>query len=157
MVFEQMLRIIDLLGGLDLRLGGGWGVDVLYGEPTRDHHDIDLFVPETEIADALGRLVTRGYEVADDDAPCRVVLAHPNGPIVDLNGLVYTPTGDGYQHDDQGGFELFFRDCWVTRLIQNRVIVCLSPEAQRIKHGGYDFRTTGVGDLAILDRLGEPK
>jgi lincosamide nucleotidyltransferase A/C/D/E len=151
-----MLRVIDLLHGLDVRFGGGWGVDVLYGEQTRDHHVVDLFVHETDIADAVRRLIAHGYATTDDDSPGRVVLTHATAITVDLNGVVYLPTGDGYQHDDQGGFEYFPRDCWATRVIGNRAIVCLSPDAQRIKHGGYAIRATDVGDLAMLDRVHHP-
>ena len=41
---DGLFRIIDLLHSLEMSwwLDGGWGVDVPYGEQTREHRDIEI-------------------------------------------------------------------------------------------------------------------
>jgi hypothetical protein len=91
-----------------------------------------------------------GYEVTEDDRPCRVVLQTHLGSRVDLNGLVSSAAGEAYQHDRDGGFELFPKDCWCEVKIAGYSVICLSARAQRIKHGGYPIRPV---DLAISPSL----
>lgn len=40
----ELFQVLDLLESLDMQfwLDGGWGVDVLYGQQTRLHRDIDI-------------------------------------------------------------------------------------------------------------------
>ena len=47
--------VIDLITlaesqGIEVFLDGGWGVDALLGEQTREHQDIDLFVRKKQAA-----------------------------------------------------------------------------------------------------------
>ena len=48
----ELFQVLDLLESLDMQfwLDGGWGVDVLYGQQTRLHRDIDidLSTPDNE-------------------------------------------------------------------------------------------------------------
>ena len=41
---QSLFQVLDLLESLDMQfwLDGGWGVDVLYGQQTRLHRDIDI-------------------------------------------------------------------------------------------------------------------
>jgi len=85
--FAPLLRVLHRLAGIDARVGGGWGVDLLAGRVTRVHHDIDCFVAVEALGDALRRLADAGFEVVVDECRCRVVLTSSAGKRVDLGGI----------------------------------------------------------------------
>lgn len=154
--FAALLDVLDLLGGEDVRVGGGWGVDLLAGRVTRSHHDMDLFVPAHRVGDAVGRLVAAGLVVVVDEAPCRVVLASAAGEWVDLGGIDYRADGNGIQADAGGDIEVFPAWGWTERELAGRRVVCLTAEAQRLKHRGYRSRPGDADDLAAIAHLDEP-
>ena len=47
----ELFQVLDLLESLDMQfwLDGGWGVDVLYGQQTRLHRDIDIDFDEQTV------------------------------------------------------------------------------------------------------------
>src|SRR5205085_11413556 len=49
--------------GIDVWLDGGWGVDALFGEQTREHDDLDLLVRLEDVPALLAVLAGRGYEL----------------------------------------------------------------------------------------------
>ncbi len=154
--FRPLLDVLHRLQNFDVRLGGGWGVDVLVGQTTRSHHDVDLFVPVDRVEGAIGELAGDGFQVVLGEAPWRVVMAGPGGERVDLNGLVYRADGHATQTDDGGDLEVFPAWGWTDRTIADRRVVCLTAELQRLKHRGYSSRPVDQADLAALAHLVEP-
>jgi len=154
--FGPLLDSLALLEGLDVRLGGGWGIDVLAGRVTRDHHDVDLFVPEGHLADAAERLRPGGFHLVVDESPTRQVLEAPDGRRVDLNGIAYRDGGHAVQTDAGGDMELFPSWGWTHRTIAGRTVVCLTAEAQRLKHRGYPPRPQDAADLDSIAGIAEP-
>ena len=47
---SELVRLLDVLeqNGVTVWLDGGWGVDALLGEQTREHDDVDLVVPRDD-------------------------------------------------------------------------------------------------------------
>lgn len=84
--FAALLGVLDLLADVAVRVGGGWGIDLLGGRVTRAHHDMDLFVPSGQLDEVVRRLGAAGFSVVDDETPRRVVLASTSGERVDLGG-----------------------------------------------------------------------
>jgi GNAT superfamily N-acetyltransferase len=154
--FGPLLDSLALLEGLDVRLGGGWGIDVLAGRVTREHHDVDLFVPEEHVADAAERFGPAGFHLVVDESPTRQVLEAPGGRRVDLNGIVYREGGHAVQTDASGDMELFPSWGWTKRRIAGRTVVCLTAEAQRLKHRGYPPRPQDAADLDSIAGIAEP-
>lgn len=154
--FSPLVDTLDRLQGLDVRVGGGWGIDVLAGRVTRRHHDIDLFVPAAEMAAAADRLRRHGFDVLVDEGPCRMVLEDLRGTRVDLNGVAYRPDGHGVHGDAGGDIELLPAWGWARRSLTGRPVVCLSAEAQRFKHRGYPERPHDAADLAAIADICEP-
>ncbi len=153
--FAALFGVLDLLAGVAVRVGGGWGVDLLVGRVTRAHHDMDLFVPSAELDEALRRLGAAGFSVVDDETPCRVVLASIRGRV-DLGGIDYRRGGHGVQADASGDIEIFPAWGWTERVVAGRRVTCLSAEAQRLEHRGYPTRPSDAADLASIAHIDEP-
>ncbi len=154
--FDPLLEAMGRLEGIDVRLGGGWGIDVLAGRVTRAHHDVDLFVRSDDLVAAASRFLTAGFEMVLDVPGTRMVLQAPNGNRIDLNGLAYRADGHAVQSDPDGDMELFAGWGWTTRRVGARDIECLTAEAQRFKHRGYQPRSLDTTDLEVIAGIHEP-
>lgn len=153
--------VVELLDALDLAdvnvwLEGGWGVDALLGEQTREHDDLDLVVELEDVAGLVSALERRGYEVAKGEPPMSVVLLDLAGRQVDVHPVRFTAEGDGIYRMDDGrdwpypaaGFEGHGS-------VLGRSVRCLTPEVQVLCHAGYELADTDHHDLALLrERFG---
>jgi lincosamide nucleotidyltransferase A/C/D/E len=94
----------ELLGGLEERdvdvcVGGGWGVDALLKEQTRQHSDLDLWVPATHLERLFLVLAERAVDRIfpwPGDRPWNFVLHDGVRRRVDLH--LYEPLPDGSLH-----------------------------------------------------------
>ena len=69
-------------------VGGGWGVDALLGQQTRDHSDLDLWLPANEFAQLIVIFAARGIDRIlpwGDDRPWNLVLHDGAARRVDLH------------------------------------------------------------------------
>ena len=82
---------------LSFWVDGGWGVDALLEEQTRDHSDLDLAVPLMELSQFERVLLPLGYHRSDrpGDPAWNWVLRHHTDGSVDLHGFVLNADGDG--------------------------------------------------------------
>ncbi|HEX6699360.1 MAG TPA: hypothetical protein VF101_01370, partial [Gaiellaceae bacterium] len=71
MAAREVVRLLDLLQSADVAvwLDGGWGVDALLGEETREHDDLDLVVELSDVPQLTEALVGAGYEQVAGEAP----------------------------------------------------------------------------------------
>jgi GNAT superfamily N-acetyltransferase len=153
--FSALFGVLDKVATFDVRLGGGWGIDVLAERVTRIHHDVDLFVHEEALQSAASRF-TDGHEPVQDESPCRIVIQSTSGARIDLNGLRFRRDGHALQVDDEGDTELFPAWGWTQRSVADHSVMCLTAEAQRIKHRGYPERAVDRADLAAIAHIDEP-
>jgi ribosomal protein S18 acetylase RimI-like enzyme len=154
--FAPLLDVLDRVEGLDARLGGGWGIDVLAGRVTREHHDVDLLFPIEELLVAASHFTVAGFGIVDEDPSCRIVVQSGSGERVDLNGLKYGADGHAVQADREGDVEIFPGWGWTERTVDGRPVTCLTAEAQRFKHRGYPPRAIDGADLAAIAHIDEP-
>lgn len=159
MTVPEVLRVLEVVRATGCRawLEGGWGVDALVGHRTRPHRDVDLDIDATfegAVLTALGRL---GYVVETDWRPNRVELVAPGRRWVDLHPLVVRADGSARQAALDGGWHEFDRSWFSTGSLDGHPVPCVSLEAQRRFHTGYDLRAVDLLDLAQLDRLGLPE
>jgi lincosamide nucleotidyltransferase A/C/D/E len=157
MTLSDVMSVIDAVRSIGCRfwLEGGWGVDALVGHQTRAHRDVDLDF-DAEFEDALlTALAGLGYVVESDWRPNRVELAAPGSRWVDLHPLVIHADGHARQAALGGGWHEFDQSWFTTGSLGGRPVPCVSPEAQRVFHSGYELRTVDLHDLAQLDRLGK--
>jgi lincosamide nucleotidyltransferase A/C/D/E len=155
MELSEVLLVLDAIGsvGCPHWLEGGWGVDALVGHQTRPHRDVDVDVDRSHEAVVLAALGELGYTVETDWRPTRVELVSPRRGWVDLHPLVVDPGGDARQASLEGGWHELPARWFTTGSLDGVTVPCVSLEAQRAFHAGYELREVDVHDLEQLDRL----
>src|ERR1700753_3747574 len=106
MDLDQLFTVLDTLAsaGVAHWVEGGWGVDILAGEQTRDHRDVDVDLVAGVRPAALAALAARGFVVETDELPTRIELAGPADQWVDLHPIEFDPDGTARQADPAGGW-----------------------------------------------------
>jgi lincosamide nucleotidyltransferase A/C/D/E len=104
---ESVLSLIGLLevGGINVWLDGGWGVDALLGRQTRPHRDLDIVIELMQVPKLRPLLAARGFkdEPRDDTRPWNFVLADGQGLEVDVHAIILDAEGNGvYGPSDKG-------------------------------------------------------
>jgi lincosamide nucleotidyltransferase A/C/D/E len=85
--------------GVDVCVGGGWAVDALAGEQTRQHTDLDVWVDANDFEGLLAAFATQGvdrFHPWPGDRPWNFVLHDGRSQRVDLH--VYETLADGRLH-----------------------------------------------------------
>jgi lincosamide nucleotidyltransferase A/C/D/E len=139
--------------GVDACVGGGWGVDALLGEQTREHSDLDVWAPAAH----LERLFVAFAEVGVDrifpwpgDRPWNFVLHDGVRLRVDLH--LYEPLADGSLHYgsvvDGGPFPA---EALAGRgSVAGVAVRCESAEWAVRWHTGYPARVVDRHDVPLL-------
>jgi lincosamide nucleotidyltransferase A/C/D/E len=158
MTADDVLAVMARLrqSGIEAWLDGGWGVDALLGQQTRDHDDLDLVV-ELARADAVcDALLPLGYELAEDDRPTRLVLTAGHGRSIDLHTVEFDAAGGGVQALPGGRSYRYPPAGFLAEgKIGGETLPCLTPEAQLECHTGYQPTDTDRHDVRLLaDRFG---
>ncbi|GLP66241.1 aminoglycoside nucleotidyltransferase [Streptomyces sp. TUS-ST3] len=153
---DEVLHVLDLLrrAGTEVWVGGGWGIDALVGERTRDHRDLDLMHRREQEPAVLAALAGAGFTESLDLRPVRFVVTAPGGREIDLHPLVFA--GDGSAVQASGEPERPFRypaSCFVTGIIGGTVVPCLSAAQQVRFHQGYEPTERDRHDMALLRRV----
>jgi len=131
-------------------VGGGWGIDALLGQQTREHADLDLACRVEDEATILYALQEHGYRVVLDCRPTRVAMADDDGREVDLHPVRFDACGHGVQaglHREQFDYP---PEAFATGWIDGRSVPCLSVAQQLRFHTGYELRDRDRQDIAKL-------
>ena len=141
---------------------GGWGIDALLGEQTRAHHDLDLLVSVSDLPPLEAWLREEGFCRAyewQENAHARLhgeswdtafVEQHADGRELDIHAV----------RIEEGSILLATTDPWELPSrpldgvgeICGRAVACVTAEAQRAMHRGYDLPEKHRDDLFRLDR-----
>lgn len=142
MTREDVLEAVDILGGLRFWLDGGWGVDALLGEQTRDHSDLDAAIDRDDLDEADRRLRRLAYERSgevDPGDPARYVMRTAAGRQIDFHVLELDSNGDGWQTLADGRRLRYpADDLTAIGQIGGRKVPCISPPLQLRHHSGYE-------------------
>lgn len=139
---------------------GGWGVDALLGEQTRDHDDLDIAIRTEDNPALLAALETAGFHLYRDDGPFNYVMEDARGRLLDVHLVdlsctrvdehgveVYGPNGLGYE---AGAFE-------ACGTVLGREVGCCTAEFQVRSHTGYPLDDNDYRDvLALCERFAIP-
>ncbi|MFB4421601.1 nucleotidyltransferase domain-containing protein [Streptomyces sp. QL37] len=153
MTRNDVLAVLDLLreAGTDVVIAGGWGIDALLGEETREHRDLDLLHRREQEAGVVAALESAGYAETLDWRPARFVLSHPSGPEIDLHPLEFAADGSAVQSSlDPAEPFRYPAACFVTGTIGTATVRCISAEQQALFHQGYEPAGHDVADMRRL-------
>jgi lincosamide nucleotidyltransferase A/C/D/E len=131
---------------------GGWGVDALVGQQTRDHRDLDLAVDAEQFHEGMREVEALGYRVKTDWLPIRVELVSLQG-WVDLHPVRFDSAGHGVQAGPDGMTFDYPADALHSGMLGGRQVPCISVEHQISVHMGYEPRPQDLADLELLRRL----
>jgi lincosamide nucleotidyltransferase A/C/D/E len=155
--------VVEILGWLgaasaDVWLDGGWGVDALVGEQTREHKDLDLIVRDAHEHRMREVLATHGF-IQVGGVPQFFVLADERGREMEVHPVRFDDQGNGHLLTQDGEpFGHSAEAFAATGSVSGYRVACLSAEAQMSNHSwGYEPGDTDVHDMRLLhDRLGTP-
>ncbi|TDD57320.1 amino acid transporter [Nonomuraea terrae] len=153
---SAVLRVLALLreAGCEVWVAGGWGIDALVGEVTREHGDLDLLHRVEQEPLLITALENAGFAEqpgAEPGRPARFVMKDRQGHELDLHPLRFHPDGSAVQQaDDHGGFFHYPADAFATGVIEGVPVNCLSVAQQIAFHQGYEPRDRDRHDMARL-------
>ncbi|HEX5115814.1 MAG TPA: hypothetical protein VFW65_11510 [Pseudonocardiaceae bacterium] len=143
----DVAAVLDLLAGVRTWVDGGWGVDALLGETSRDHADLDLVVVDVRLARSA--LVGGGFRhVLRDWLPTALALADDAGREVDLHPVI--PTSDGGGDQVLPGGSSFHYPAPVAGVIGGRAVSCVDAATQITCHLGYSPQDKDFADVRRL-------
>ena len=153
---DAVVEALDCLenAGVSAWVDGGWGIDALVGEQTRDHADLDLVIARDALDATWSALSTLGFE---HDArirpglPARAVLLDSDRRQIDLHPVVVDACGNGWQPLGDGAWGAYPADGLTgTGLIAGRRVRCSTPQLQLRHHLGYPPKSSDHHDLRLL-------
>ena len=161
---SDVVAILDLLDevGIHTWVHGGWGIDALIGEQTRQHKDVDLIV-SIESAEQLREIFRAPHwETTKDNTPVQLAFRGRDG--IRLTFDLVTPDDEGgatqqLYEGDRWGSEFYFTPEGLSGegTIGDRAVRCLTPELQVETHLGYEPDEGDQRDMALLaERFGLP-
>ncbi len=153
---DQVLALLDRLTteGLTAWVDGGWGVDALLEEQTREHGDLDLVVEDIAIGRLTSLLVDEGFEVVRDWLPTSIAFRHPDGRELDLHPVELTEDGGGDQVQLDGERRWHYAPPTMGR-IGGRLVACCTVETEIASHLGYEPDENDFRDMrALAERFG---
>ncbi|HEY7794228.1 MAG TPA: hypothetical protein VIA10_09500 [Gaiellaceae bacterium] len=141
---------------VDAWVDGGWGVDALLGEETREHDDLDLVVELGAAAKVLDALRALRYELVAGGPPKSFVLVDPDGRQVDVHPVTFDANGGGvYVMDDDRTWVYPAQGFTGRGIVAGAEVRCLSPEVQVRVHAGYELTEKDFRELYLLrERFG---
>jgi lincosamide nucleotidyltransferase A/C/D/E len=155
----EVVRLLDLIEpqGVTAWLDGGWGVDALLEEQTREHDDLDVVVRLSDVRRLTEALAGAGYEQVAGTAPRSFVLVDALGRQVDVHPVVMdNARGGGVYQMDDGRDWVYPASGFTGRgRVAGRLVRCLSAEVQVLVHDGYELTDKDWRELSLLhERLG---
>lgn len=152
---ESAVQVLSALGehGVGVCVGGGWSVDALLGEQTREHSDLDVWLAAADIEPLFVALTGLGVDRIlpwPGDRPWNFVLHDGERLRIDLH--CYEEASPGVLHyGDRTGATLFpTAALGGSGAIGGMRVRCEAPEWAVRWHGGYPPRAVDRHDVTRL-------
>jgi lincosamide nucleotidyltransferase A/C/D/E len=159
MTADAVLEFLNLMevSAIDVCLDGGWGIDALLGEQTREHGDLDIIVRVEDVPRLLAVTRASGYARLPGGTETNFVLSTESGHVVDVHAIAFDGRGFGVFALPDGRKWPFPPSAFRGRgRVREKDVRCLSPEAQVQCHAqGYAPDEADLRDMKLLqDRFG---
>ncbi len=155
MTAESAVNVLDRLAdhGVEACVGGGWAVDALPGQQTREHSDLDLWVAAPDLEPLIVTFADCGLDRTGPwpgDRPWNFVVHNGAHLRVDLH--LYEPlTPDTWYYGSVTDGEAFPTSALRGRgAIAGAPVRCESPEWAVRWHNGYPVRAVDRHDIPLL-------
>ena len=149
MTATDVVEIVRLLeqNHIAVCVGGGWGVDVLLGEQTRTHVDLDIAIPNKDVAGTRALLEAKGFKDVprDDTRDCNFVLGDDRGRLIDIHTYTFDSVGKLVY-----GIEYPFDSLNGTGSVNGVPVKCITPEWMVKFHTGYKLDQNDYQDVKLL-------
>jgi lincosamide nucleotidyltransferase A/C/D/E len=152
----EFLGLMEV-SAIDVCVDGGWGIDALLGEQTREHGDLDIIVRVEDVPRLVAVSRAAGYSPQPGGTHANFVLKTPSGHEVDVHAITFDRRGFGVFALPNGRVWPFPPAAFRGRgRIQGKDVRCLSPDAQVQCHAqGYIPDKADLQDMKLLqDRFG---
>ncbi len=144
--------VVDLLSlaeenGLDICIDGGWAVDAVLEQQTREHGDLDIALPASGVPDLRQLMSERGYhEVPRPDSwEHNFVLQDSHGRTLDVHSYELNPDGS-----NAGGVPYTAEQLCGSGLVLGVAVRCVPPAWLVVFHTGYQLRENDYHDVQRL-------
>ena len=156
MTFDNVHWFLDLFDelGIDVWIDGGWGVDALLGECTRDHQDLDIIITWADAAILTKALSALNFvDVHTDDRSDRnFVMGHPSHGRIDFHVIERTEDGGAIYGPGEIDWIITKSELAAVGTLDGRLVRCLSVDYQVRSHAGYALQAKDFADLDALQR-----
>ena len=159
MTVDKVHWFLDLFDELGIKvwIDGGWGVDALLGECTREHSDLDIIISWEDSAILTKALFARGFvDIYTDDRKDRnFVMGHQSHGKIDFHVVELTADGGAIYGPGEIDWIITQSELKAVGFIGGREVRCLSVDYQVRSHSGYTLQDTDFADLrALRERYG---
>ena len=151
--------VIEVLATLEkasvpVWLDGGWGIDALLGEQTREHADLDIIVSSTDVFTLQEALLAIRFQIKAGGSAENFILVDEDGREIDVHPIEFDQRGYGSFKLPDGRRWPFPPAAFAGQgRVGGRQARCLSADAQVQCHGqGYKLTEK---DLRDMERLQE--
>jgi lincosamide nucleotidyltransferase A/C/D/E len=151
--------VVDFLNeienlGIEAWINGGWGVDALLEEQTRNHTDLDIFIHEKDVIKLRGLLEGKGYKEIKLEIvrPHNFVLGDKAGREIDVHVITFDNDGNFIYGPVENGDIYPPATFSGIGVIDGRTIKCISPEWVVKWHTGYKPKEKDFKDVSALCR-----
>ena len=156
---DKVHWFLDLFNELGIKvwIDGGWGVDALLGECTRNHQDLDIIISWEDSAILTKALFARGFvDIYTDDRKDRnFVMGHQSHGKIDFHVVELTADGGAIYGPGEIDWIITQSELKAVGFIGGREVRCLSVDYQVRSHSGYTLQDTDFADLrALRERYG---
>ena len=154
MTIDKVHWFLDLFDELGIKvwIDGGWGVDALLGECTREHQDLDIMISWEDSVILTEALFTLGFaDVYTDDRKDRnFVMGHQLHGRIDFHVIDLTEGGGAIYGPGEIDWVITESELNAVGVIGGREVRCLSVDYQVRSHAGYTLQDTDFADLRAL-------
>ena len=154
MTTDMVHWFLDLFDELGIKvwIDGGWGVDALLGECTREHQDLDIMISWEDSAILTEALLARRFvDIHTDDRKDRnFVMGHQLYGRIDFHVIELTEEGGAIYGPGEIDWVITASELNAVGVIGGREVRCLSVDYQVRSHAGYTLQNTDFADLRAL-------
>lgn len=154
MTAEMVHWFLDLFDelGITVWIDGGWGIDALLGECTREHADLDIMISWKDSAILTEALFAHCFvDVYTDDHKDRnFVMGHRLHGRIDFHVIELIEDGGAVYGPGEIDWIITESELNAVGYIGEREVQCLSVDYQVRSHAGYALKDTDFADMRAL-------